>query len=220
VLEQDQPAPRAQDPPSLRHGLAVIGNRAEGEGDDHRVEALVLQVERLRIAKAQVHVAPKLSPALASDLEHFRAELDPGQPDVTTVVGKVATCPDRDLEDFALDLRAGPIATAAEQDPLPEAHLAVIPSSTLVLDAADALRLTGEGAGDLSHREKRLLVVVVSAPPDDRPHHAGDHPAAHHDHHQSHADDENRGHVRHLVLLNLVELQPEGLNLEKAKALG
>jgi hypothetical protein len=102
---------------------------------------LVLELEGLRVADAQVDVAPGLLSALAGDLQHLWAELDCGQVDVGGVVGQVALGPEGDLEDLAAGLCAGPFAAAGEEDPVEEPHLAVVAGHLVVLDAADALGL-------------------------------------------------------------------------------
>jgi hypothetical protein len=51
----------------------------------------------------QVDVAPQLFGPLSADLQHPRAELDPGQPHVGGVVGQIAPGSDRELEDVTVD---------------------------------------------------------------------------------------------------------------------
>jgi hypothetical protein len=104
VFEQDQPPAGAQDAVRLGHGRVVIGDRAQAERDEHRVEAVVFQLERLGVADAQVDVAPELLGPLFGDLQHPRAELDPGQPNVGGVVRQIAPGSDCELEDLAGDL--------------------------------------------------------------------------------------------------------------------
>jgi len=59
VLEQDEPAPRTQHAPGLGDGSPVVGDRAQGERRHDRVEVLVGELERLRIALAQVDCPPE-----------------------------------------------------------------------------------------------------------------------------------------------------------------
>jgi len=60
----------------LGDSVAVVGDRAEAERDDHGVEALVLELERLRVADPQVDITPEVLGALLGDLQHLQAELD------------------------------------------------------------------------------------------------------------------------------------------------
>jgi len=52
VLEQHEATTRPQHALGLRDGRAVIGDRAERQGADDRVEALVGELERLGVADA------------------------------------------------------------------------------------------------------------------------------------------------------------------------
>jgi len=87
----------------LGRSRVVIGDRAEAERNDHGVETVVLEVERLRVTDPQVDVEPQLRGPPARDLQHLRAELDSGQPNVGGVVGQIAPGSDRELEDLAVD---------------------------------------------------------------------------------------------------------------------
>lgn len=141
VLEQKQPSARAQHPQCLADRLPLAGNRAEPERADHRVEALVTELQGLGVADPQIGVASKLGRALARDREHLRAELDPGQAHPVAIEGEIASRARGDLEDIPVRLLAHPAAAVAEQDALEEPDPPVVAGRRLVLDPADALGL-------------------------------------------------------------------------------
>jgi len=61
VLEQQEPAAGPQHTAFLSDRGAVVGDRAEGERADDRVETLVGKLERLGVASAQIGVAAELA---------------------------------------------------------------------------------------------------------------------------------------------------------------
>lgn len=66
---------------------------------------------------------------------------DPCQPHARAVVRQVAAGTDRDFEHFALRLRADPLAAAAEEQPLEDAHLPVVLVRLPLVKSEDPLRL-------------------------------------------------------------------------------
>jgi hypothetical protein len=102
----------------LGHACAVVGDCAQAEGDDHGVEALIVELQCLSVAEPQVDFAPEFVGPLPADLKHPWAQLDRGQPNVGGVVGQVAARSERELEHIAGGLRADPLAAAGEQDPV------------------------------------------------------------------------------------------------------
>src|SRR5207244_1044380 len=125
VLEQHQLAAGAQHPEGLSRGPTVVGDRAEGEGDEHGVEALVVERKRLGIALVQVGLDPQVARSLAGDREHLPTELDSGQLGAGWIVLEVSAGADRYLQDVAPGLRGRPLAAIGEQDTLEEGDLAV-----------------------------------------------------------------------------------------------
>jgi hypothetical protein len=146
--------------PHCPHRAAVVGNRAEREGEEDAVEAGVGEVEGLGVAEAKVCLAAEFLRSQFGDLQHLRTQLDPGERDIVGVVGQVAAGPDSDLENLALDPRAGPIPSALEQHSVEESHLAVIARRLLVLEGADAL---GLATGVLGHRLSHVPAKDVTA---------------------------------------------------------
>src|SRR5215208_3703852 len=78
------------------------------------------------------------------DREHLGTELDRGQLYARWVERQVPCRPSGQLQDVVSSPRADPFATAAEQEPLEEADLAVVAARFLVLDLSDPSRFAGD----------------------------------------------------------------------------
>src|SRR5207245_727236 len=76
VLEQEDPAARAQYAASFRDGTVRIRDGAEAERAHDRVEGLVGELECVCVAEAQIDVASELLRTAASYGEHLLAEID------------------------------------------------------------------------------------------------------------------------------------------------
>src|SRR5205823_5884500 len=100
---------------------------------------------------------------------------DTRQPHAGGVVGKVAPSADCDLQHLSVSLGADPLAAAAEENLLEEAHLPVVARRELVHDLADSLRfriqIRGSRGFNLRHqtllpfRLQRCGVDMRSIPP-------------------------------------------------------
>jgi hypothetical protein len=146
VLEQQQPPGRPQHAPRLRDRAARVRDRAQPQRAHHGVKALIDKLQRLRVAQAKIDPPPKPPRPPASDRQHLRAQLDPGQLDVGGVAGQVARRAHRQLEHTPARLLAHPTATISEQDPLKDRDLAVLVSGASILDPPNPLSL---GAADI-----------------------------------------------------------------------
>src|SRR3954453_11613265 len=140
MIDRDELAPAAEHPKGFLGRATIVRDRAEGEGDQDRVETGVLEVERLRVAEAQVDVGAQLFPTSLRQGEHLRAQLDRRHPNVRRIQRNVAARTDRDLQYLAFRLRAGPLSRSGKQQTLEEAHLAVVARGMLVLDLSNAVR--------------------------------------------------------------------------------
>ena len=60
VVQQQQPAAGAQDALYLSNGAPLVGDGAQRQGADHRVEGGIGQLQRLGVPKTQVHPAAQL----------------------------------------------------------------------------------------------------------------------------------------------------------------
>ena len=93
------------------------------------------------VADAQISVTTKLPRPRTRDLKHRRTELDARQPHIFAVVRQVAAGAERDLQHITCRLRTDPLAPTGKQQPLEDAHLAVILLRFLLVDTEDALGL-------------------------------------------------------------------------------
>jgi hypothetical protein len=94
---QEQTPAGAQDPRGLHHGPTIVGDGAERERRDHRVEGGVREREVLGVADAQIAFDVQLSRPLTGDREHLGAQLDPGEARVFMAAGEVTAGANRDL---------------------------------------------------------------------------------------------------------------------------
>jgi hypothetical protein len=94
----------------------------------------------LRVADAQIDLAPEFTRARRRDLEHRRTQLDAGQPHVVAVVGQFAAGAETDLEHLTFGLAADPLAAACKQEPVEEVHLAVVLVRLLLVQPKDRAR--------------------------------------------------------------------------------
>src|SRR5712692_9839864 len=140
LQEQETPA-GAQHAMRLGQSPPVIRDRAERKGDDHRIEALVRELQRLRVADEEIGLVSEIDRSLAGDLQHGRADVDAGQRGTCGVVRQVAPGAHTDLQDLALDPRAHPRATAAEQNALVERDVGVVLRRELVPAPPDTFGL-------------------------------------------------------------------------------
>src|SRR5215218_5313174 len=141
VFEQQHPPAGSEHPPCLCYRRARVGDRAEAEGADDGVEALVGEVERLHVAELKPGGATELLRAAAPEGEHLRAELDSGQRDVGGIEGQVAG--GAGGEHLPARLLADPAAAVREQHALEERDLAVVAGRVAVLVLSHPLRLGG-----------------------------------------------------------------------------
>jgi GNAT superfamily N-acetyltransferase len=141
VFEQEDVSARAEHTPCLRDRAARVGNRAEAERADDRVEALVRELECLRVAEAQIGIPPELVRPALSDREHLLAELDPDYRYFDGVVGQVSRRAGGELEHPALCSSANPLTAVPEKDALEEGDAPVVARCLAVLEATHSLRL-------------------------------------------------------------------------------
>jgi len=160
MLHQQQLSARTENPLRLADRGAVVRDGAEGEGEDNGVEGLVGKIHGLCVADPQVGLPPELVRSLASDVEHWSAEIDAGQADVRWIVGKVPTGTDADVQNFALRLRAHPLASSREEHCLEKLDVLVIPGCQFRPDAADAFGF-GRDRG-LTHAGRLYLACPVA----------------------------------------------------------
>src|SRR5260370_32024390 len=132
VVEQQQPAARDQDAFHLADRRGGIGDRAQRQRADHRVERGVAGGQMLGVALLEFDLTAEAGSALAGDGEHRGAQLDPGDGRAGRVVGQVAAGADGDLQDPALRALAEPFPAATEPDLLEEGNLLVVAGRGLV----------------------------------------------------------------------------------------
>jgi hypothetical protein len=115
VLEQQEPSPGTQHPHGFRHGAAVVRNRTQGKGADHRVKGCVGEIKRLCVAHAQANCTAQPMSALPGDREHRWAHVNTGEVHLPGVERQIAPGADCNLQDVAASLRADPAAAIPEE---------------------------------------------------------------------------------------------------------
>ena len=105
----------------------------------------------LGVAESQIDLSAEPGGAPPGEREQLGAELDRRQRDPIGIEGQVPSAADRDLEDVAPGLLAGPLATAREERPVAEVHLAVVARGLLVHQPANALGLHAIVGGGPTH---------------------------------------------------------------------
>jgi hypothetical protein len=145
VVGQQQAPAGAQHPVHLGHRPALVGDRAQRERADHGVERGTRKRQFAGVGLAQVHGAAQLAGSVAGELEHGRAQINPGQPDLAGVEGQVQAGADGHLQGVPGSLRADPGPAVREQDPVEEPHGLVIGRRLVVPVAAPPVtaRLVG-----------------------------------------------------------------------------
>src|SRR5206468_6511540 len=108
VIDEQQPASWPQDALHLTHGLPIVGDAAERESANDRVEALVGKGERLCVCHLELHLTPQLVGAPPGEGEHRGAQLHAREAHARGIEGEIAPRPDSDLEDLTSRLRAHP----------------------------------------------------------------------------------------------------------------
>src|SRR5690606_12700170 len=171
VVEQEQAAARAEYPRHLRDRGGVVGDRAQRQRAYHRVEAAVVERQRLRVGLPQVGVEPEVGGPLLGEGEHRRTELYPGDRGTGRVEGKVAAGADRDLQHPAGGTGTHPLPATAEQEPFEQRDPAVIARRQPVphsLDGGGAVllglhRALPTRAGQVRARVARLARLLLGA---------------------------------------------------------
>ena len=124
-----------EDSPRLGDCAAGIRDGAEAERANNRVEALVGEVQRLRVAESEIRVTSEVTRAVSADREHLLAEFDSRERHLSRVVGKIACGADRELEHPSLRLAADPFAAALEEQAFEEGDLLVVVRCPAVLQS-------------------------------------------------------------------------------------
>jgi hypothetical protein len=146
VLEEQDASAWAKHASCFRDGPARVGDGAEGERADDRVEGPVVEVERLGIAEPQIGVPSELARPPPPDCEHLLAELDPGEDDLGGVVANISRRSDGDLEHATASSPADPLTAALDEHAFDEGDAPVVAVRLAVLQTAHSLRLLRDAA--------------------------------------------------------------------------
>ena len=104
VLDEEEAPTRFEDAPNLGEGRGGIGDRAEDEGTDDRIDARGGERDALRRAIEEGQRSSQLGGALREVAAHGGARLDGGQGDVARQIGEVHARPRPDLHDRASEV--------------------------------------------------------------------------------------------------------------------
>lgn len=141
VISQYQQTTGSQYPPHLPDRGPLVGDGAQREGAHHGVERRVREIQLLRVADPQLDRAPTLRHAAAGVPQHFRAQVDAGQPHLVGIESQIRPSSDSDLEHIARGLPADPLAGVTKEVPVGNGHVLVVPARLLVPVAAQLLQV-------------------------------------------------------------------------------
>src|SRR5207249_901692 len=115
VFEDDEPAAGTEQPPDLSDRRALVRDGAQRERGYDRVESIVGKLQGLGVAEAEVDLAAELGGALAGEVEHLGAEVDPDETDPFRIEAEVPAGSDGDLQRVSEGLGAGPFPPFGEE---------------------------------------------------------------------------------------------------------